>query len=58
VISPYLEQPILPLAIALSRMLGEIETKLANKKIGAAEKWRLQLQAGLIRRLLTPSQIT
>jgi len=28
-------------------MLAEIETKLANKKIGAAEKWRLRLRAGI-----------
>jgi len=57
-ISPYLTQPILPLAVTLPRMLEEIETKLANKKTGAAEKWRLRLRAGLIRRLLTPSRIT
>ena len=57
-ISPYLSQPILPLAMALPRMLEEIETKLANKKIGAAEKWRLRLRAGLIRRLLAPELIT
>jgi hypothetical protein len=52
---PYLNQPILPLAVALSRMLEEIETKLANKKIGAAEKWQLRLRAGLIPRLLKPN---
>ena len=46
-ISPYLTQPILPLAVALPRMLEEIETKLANKKTGAAEKWRLRLRAGI-----------
>jgi hypothetical protein len=53
-ISPYLEQPLLPLAVALPRMLEQIETKLASKNIGAAEKWRLRLRAGLIRRLLLP----
>ena len=57
-ISPYLTRPILPLAVALSRMLEEIETKLANQKIGAADKWRLRLRAGLIRRLLAPELIT
>jgi hypothetical protein len=56
--SPYLDQPNVPLAVALPRMLEEIETELANKKIGAPDKWRLRLRAGLIRRLLAPELIT
>jgi hypothetical protein len=36
-------------------MLEKIKTKLANKKIGAAEKWRPRLRAGLIPRLLAPN---
>ena len=54
-ISPYLDQPLIPLAAALRRMLEEIETELAEEKEGAVEKWRLRLRAGLIRRLLKPS---
>jgi len=39
--------------------LKEVECReLVNKKIGAAEKWRLRLRAGLIRRLLAPELIT
>ena len=47
--SYYLTRPLIPLAVALPRMLEKIETKLAHAKIGAAEKWRLRLRAGLIR---------
>jgi hypothetical protein len=52
--SPYLDRPILPLAVALPRMLEMIETELADEKTAAAEKWRLRLRAELIRTLLTP----
>jgi hypothetical protein len=38
-ISPYLDQPPIPLAAALSRMLEKIETELADEKKEAAEKW-------------------
>ena len=31
-ISPYLDQPLIPLAAALRRMLEEIETELADEK--------------------------
>ena len=56
--SPYLDQTLVPLAVALPRMLEKIETELTDDKIEAAEKWRLRQRAKLIRWLLTPSQIT
>jgi hypothetical protein len=52
--SPYLDRPILPLAVALPRMLDKIETELVTA--GAAEKWRLRQRAELVRGLLTPSE--
>jgi hypothetical protein len=54
--SPYLERPILPLAVTLPWMLAKIEAELAHDKLEPAEKWRLRLRAGLIRRLLAPRQ--
>jgi hypothetical protein len=51
-IAEYLDQPLIPFAAALSRMLEKIETELADEKIGAAERWQLRLRAGLIRRML------
>ncbi len=54
--SPYLNQPVIPLAEALPRMLEKIETDLADETTGAAEKWRLRQRAELMRRLLTVSQ--
>ena len=52
-ISPYLDQPLIPLTVALSGMLEKIETELASETAGAAEKWRLRQRAELVRRLLT-----
>ena len=40
--SPYLDRPLLPLAVALPRMLEKIEAELADENAGAAEKWRLR----------------
>ena len=54
--SPYLDRPLLPIAVALPRMLEKIETDLANDKIEAAEKWCLRRRAELIRWLLTPGR--
>jgi hypothetical protein len=51
--SPYLDRPLIPLAVALPRMLDEIEAELADMKVNAAEKWRLRRRAELVRRLLT-----
>ena len=50
--SPYLDRPLLPLAVALPRMLAKIETDLATA--GPAETRRLRQRAELIRGLLTP----
>ena len=56
--SPYLDRPLLPLAVALPRMLAKIEAELANEKLQAADKDRLRTRAKLIRGLLAPSNIT
>jgi len=49
--SPYLDRPLLPLAVALPRMLEKIEAELVTA--GAAEKWRLRQRAEWVRGLLT-----
>lgn len=49
--SPYLDQPLLPLAVALPRMLQEVEAALATA--GLAETRRLRQRAELLRGLLT-----
>ena len=51
--SPYLDRPLLPLAVALPRMLEKIETELATAR--PAETWRLRQRADLVRRLLNPN---
>jgi hypothetical protein len=51
--SPYLNRPLLPLAVALPRMLERIEAELARDKLDAAEQERLCRRAELIRSLLT-----
>jgi hypothetical protein len=53
--APYLDRPLLPLAVALPRMLEKIETELADENAGTAEKWRLRQRAELVRGLLAPS---
>ena len=52
--SPYLDRPLLPLSVALPRMLEKIEAELANVKVSAVEKWRLRRRAELMRELLKP----
>jgi len=52
--SPYLDRPTAPLAVALPRMLNEIEADLSGKKLETAERRRLHQRAELIRQLLTP----
>jgi hypothetical protein len=53
--SPYLDRPLVPLAVALPRMLEEIEAELADKKLKLAEERCLRKRARLIRwLLLTP----
>jgi hypothetical protein len=56
--SPYLDGPLLPLTVALPRMLDRIEAQLADEKLGAAEEQRLRQRAELIRGLLAPRPIT
>ena len=56
--SPYLQQPFVPLAVALPQMLENIEAELASEKLEAGEERRLCRRAELIRSLLTPIQIT
>jgi hypothetical protein len=57
-ISSYLEQPFVPLAVALSQMLENIEADLADGKLDAVQTARLRWRSELIRWLLTPSQVT
>jgi hypothetical protein len=49
--SPYLDRPLLPLAVALPRMLAQIEADLTTA--GPAEARHLRHRADLIRELLT-----
>jgi hypothetical protein len=50
--SPYLDRPLLPLAVVLPRMLEKIEANFATA--GPAEMRRLRQRAKLIRDLLRP----
>jgi hypothetical protein len=45
--SPYLDRPLLPLTVALPRMLAQIEAELATA--GPAKTLRLSQRAELIR---------
>jgi hypothetical protein len=56
--SPYLRQPLLPLCVALRRILENVEAELANAGLTLPEQERLRRRAELIRSLLTPSRIT
>jgi len=56
--SPYLEQPLFPLAVTLPRMLDQIEAELTDEKLEAAEEHRLRQRAELIRGLLAPQLIS
>ena len=55
--SPYLDRPLVPLAVALPRMLEKIETELSTAGGPAEEQW-LRQRAELIRGLLAPRPIT
>jgi len=57
-ISPYLDRPLVPLVLALRRMLAQIETELAGEKPEAAEQKHLRRRAALIRSLLAPRLVT
>jgi hypothetical protein len=50
--SPYLDRPLLPLTVALPRMLEKIEADLTTA--GPAKTQRLRQRAELIRGLLAP----
>jgi hypothetical protein len=50
--SPYLDQPFVPLAVALRSMLADTETKIITAP--PAERARLQHRAEVLRDWLTP----
>jgi hypothetical protein len=52
--SPYLDRPLLPLAVVLPRLLENIEAELASEKLEPAQKSRLRQRVNLIRCLLLP----
>jgi hypothetical protein len=54
--SSYLNRPMIPLAVALARMLEKIEAEVAT--VGPCEKSSLCQRAELIRKLLPPAGIT
>ena len=56
--SPYLDQTLVPLAVALPRMLENIEAELANGKLEVGEERRLCRRAELIRGILACSRVT
>ena len=49
--SPYLDRPLIPLAVALPRMLEKIEAELPTAQ--PAAQWLLRQRAELMRGLLT-----
>ena len=52
--SPYLDQPLVPLAVALPQMVEQIEAELVGKKLAGADQRHLRQRVELIRWLLTP----
>jgi hypothetical protein len=56
--TPYLNRPLVPLVLALPRLLENIEAELADEELDTAEKGRLRWRAELIRRLLAPRPVT
>jgi len=55
--SPYLDNPVRPLAVVLPRTLEKIESELADVKVNAVEKRRLRRRAELMRGLLSRKRI-
>ena len=53
--SPYLDEPLLPLVIALPRLLAKIESELPTAR--PEEKRRLEMRARLIHELLALRQM-
>jgi hypothetical protein len=54
--SPYLDKPLLPLAVALPRMLDQIEAEIISAR--PEEKRQLETRARLIYELLAPRPVT
>jgi hypothetical protein len=54
--SPYLERPLMPLTVALPRLLEEIEAEIADKATGVDEKSRLRERVELMRQMLNGSR--
>ena len=52
--SPYLDRPLLPLTVALPRLLEKVGLELTTA--GPAEAQRLRQRAQLIHDLLTPQE--
>jgi hypothetical protein len=57
VTSSYLEQPLIPLAIALPQMLAEVEAELAAAQRPAVEAY-LRQRAELLRRVIIAEGLT
>jgi hypothetical protein len=55
--STYLDQPLVPLSVALPQLLAKIEAELAVEKLETAEEERLHQRAELIRGLLAPGPV-
>ena len=55
--SSYLDQPLVPLAIALPQILAEVEAELAAARPPAAEAY-LRQRAELLRRLMITEGLT
>jgi hypothetical protein len=55
--SPYLDKPLLSLAVALPRMLEKIETEIANENLEEAEERRLRWRVKLIHLLLASRRL-
>jgi len=54
--SPYLDKPLVPLAVALPPMLARVETEIPSAR--PQERQRLENRARLIRELLAPRPVT
>ena len=55
--SPYLDRPLLPLAVVLPRLLESVETELANEKLEPVQESHLRHRAELIHWLLAPRHL-
>ena len=55
--STYLDRPLIPLTVALPRLLENIEAELASEKLEASEQRHLRRRAELIHWLLASPTI-